>query len=169
MREATAVPSLVLPEAPDLAYLAKWTLRVVFLLGVSLALARQAAAAPVVFDASGEFENGSELSGTVTIDTATGVVLSADLSITNDTGETYLFNDRVSAKHYGSWTTISFGGAEILPVLVLSVEGRSLVGYDGSSILPLYDAGFLLSGIVWAGGLYYSDESPLLSGILEPN
>src|SRR5579863_4472981 len=80
MRTATLTPSLVRPKTRRLAHLAKWALRAALLVGVMVALARQAAAAPVVFEALGRFSNGSPLSGTITIDTATGKVLSADLS-----------------------------------------------------------------------------------------
>ena len=52
MQTATPVPALVPPETRRLAYLAKWALRVVFLLGVMVALASQATAAPVVFEVS---------------------------------------------------------------------------------------------------------------------
>ena len=96
MQTATPVPALVPRETHALAYLAKWSLRVVLLLGVMVALASQATAAPVVFEASGEFNDGCRLSGTVTIDTATGKVLSADLSVAFGSVERYVFDGSVS-------------------------------------------------------------------------
>ena len=53
MQTATPISVLVPPETRVLAYLARRALRAVFLLGVMLALASQATAAPVVFEVSG--------------------------------------------------------------------------------------------------------------------
>lgn len=82
----------------------RWTLRVVFLLGAILARASQASAAPVVFDATGDF-NGvvgeTVLSGTVTIDTATGKVVSADLKV-EEGGTTLIFDQFRSVAVVGS-------------------------------------------------------------------
>jgi len=140
MQSATPVLSLVRPETRVLAYLAKWTLRVVFLLGVMVALASQATAAPVVFEASGKFSNGSPLSGTVTIDTATGKVLAADLSAMY--GSELLVFDRgifVSHWHEGAtaMTTIAIGEAtNDDEYLYLEVKESTLVGYTGSPLVP---------------------------------
>jgi len=164
-----------------LAYLAKWTLRVVFLLGMSLALAGQASAAPEVFTASGEFDNGWALSGTITIDTATGKLLSADLSATNGSVAEFVF-DQITAgsvrqivlgsgRRSTVWTVISIESEHPFgPSLFLTVEEPTLVGYKGSplytGVLPGYGTG---SGIFNARLLAYPGNLPLLRGSLEPN
>jgi len=154
-----------------LAYLAKWTLRVVFLLGVSLALAGQAAAAPEVFEASAESDDGWALSGTVTIDTATGKVLSADLAATDgyfgfgfDVVEKV---QRMSGARGAVFTQMSFG-AEQFPSgeLFLMVPG-TLVGYKGSRLvegpIEVIEGSYILIN----GGTYDWTEISLY-GSLEP-
>jgi len=141
MQTATPVLSLVPPETHALAYLAKWGLRAVFLLGVMVALASQATAAPVVFEASGKFSNGSPLSGTVTIDTATGKVLSADLSAMANSVELLVFDRVISVSHWHdgatAMTTIAIGEAtNDDEYLYLVVKESTLVGYTGSHLVP---------------------------------
>jgi hypothetical protein len=98
MQTATPIPVVFPRETHVLLYLAKWALRAVFLLGVTLTLASRAAAAPVVFQVSGgnPDESGLIVSGTVTMDTATGKVLSADVTASHvlDDGSftEYVFN-----------------------------------------------------------------------------
>jgi hypothetical protein len=138
MRKATPVPSLVLPETHVLAYLTKWTLRVVFLLGVSLALAGQAAAAPEVFTVWGAFSSG-DLSGTVTIDTATGNLLSADLIIMAGGMEgKFVFTDLVQISHTSEATAISFTGynsaLKSAASMRLTLQVSTLKGYNGGKI-----------------------------------
>jgi|SRR5580704_7538188 hypothetical protein len=171
MQTATPVPALVPPETRRLAYLPNWALRAVFLLGVMVALASQATAAPVVFEASGEFENGLELTGTVTIDTATGKVLSADLSLVEGSVVKYVFDGRVSvARSTGPYTRIVIepGAVQGFAQLWITVPGTSLVGYDGSKTLWSY-AGEELSGAYLPDGTLYTYFVPLISGSLEPN
>jgi hypothetical protein len=168
MRQATPEPSLVLLPTHVVRPLSKWALRVLFLLGVQLALVGQAAAAPVVFTATGEFENGWELSGTVTIDTATGKVVSADLGVTEGSVVKYVFAKGVTVhgSSRGPFTTIGISEGPVVPSLGITVPGKSLVGYNGSSILT---SGFeLLSYIEIGEGLNYVDRLPLNFGSLEP-
>jgi len=168
MRQATPEPSLVLLPTHVVRPVSKWALRVLFLLGVQLALVGQAAAAPVVFTATGEFENGWELSGTVTIDTATGKVVSADLGVTEGSVVKYVFAKGVTVhgSSRGPFTTIGISEGPVVPSLGITVPGKSLVGYNGSSILT-YDYGYL-SYIVLGEGLNYVDMIPLDFGTLEP-
>ncbi|HXY34332.1 MAG TPA: hypothetical protein VEI07_08900 [Planctomycetaceae bacterium] len=137
MPTATPLPSLVRPGTRRLAHLAQWSLRVVFLLVVIVAVASQATAAPVVFDASGEFEDGYELSGTITIDTATGDVLAADLQVEWGT-ETISFTDLYKISHSpapkGSTNTSMLFVAFPLE-LQLTVHASTLVGYAGGPLL----------------------------------
>jgi hypothetical protein len=167
MQTATPVPGLVVPEARRLAYLAKSSLRVVLLLGAMVALASRSTAAPVVFEASGEFNDGRKLSGTVTIDTATGKVLSADLSVTFGSVEIYVFDGSVSVLRPGGgpyrYTTIEFGPGtgEGYALLYITLPGTSLVGYDGSEIYPPK---------LENSGAYFGDYFvPLSYCSLEPN
>jgi hypothetical protein len=168
MRQAAPEPSLVLLQATVVGQLSKWALRGLFLLGVQLYLVSHAAAAPVVFTASGEFENGWELSGTVTIDTASGKVLSADLSVTEGSVVKYTFDKDVTVPRFsrGPFTTIEISEGSSVPSLGITVPEKSLVAYSGSSILT-YDYGYL-SYIVLGEGLNYVDMLPLNFGSLEP-
>jgi len=179
MQTATPGLSLVRPETRVLAYLAKWGLRAVFLLGVMVALASQATAAPVVFEASGKFYGGggAVLSGTLTIDTATGKVLSADLSVTANSVVLYVFDRNISIsvthRYEGNLTSIVIREAttDDFPQLCLVVKESTLVGYKGSplvsDLLPAEDGSgsCILLGI----GIDYIDVLPLSSGSLEPN
>jgi hypothetical protein len=132
MQTATHVLSLVRPETPISAHLAKWALRAMFLFGVMVALASQAAAAPEVFKASGYFEN-EKLSGTITIDTATGKVVSADLNV----GE-YVFQGAV-LQPYGN-IKLHFRGVghtaygELQATMLLTLPVKTLVDYEGGEI-----------------------------------
>jgi hypothetical protein len=169
MRQATTKLSLALLPTRVVGHLSNWALRALFLVGVQLALVGQAPAAPVVFTASGEFENGWELSGTVTIDTASGKVLSADLSVTEGSVVQFVF-DKVSHvvdySYRGPVTGIGITEGPIVPCLGITVPGKSLVGYNGSSILT---SGFeLLSYIEIGEGLNYVDRLPLNFGSLGP-
>ena len=168
MRQGTPKLSRLLLQSRVVAHLAKWTLRVLFLLGVLLSLAARATAAPVVFEASGEFENGGELSGTITIDTATGKVLSADLSVTGF--DVNLVFDKVAHvldSYRGPVTGIGINEGPIVPMLGITVPGKSLVGYTGSSIVS-HQAGQFLSYVLLGEGTDYVDEIPLMRGSLEP-
>jgi hypothetical protein len=186
MQTATPLPFLVPPETRRSACLAQWSLRVVFLLGVVVALASQAAAAPVVFDATASFE-GASLSGTVTIDTATGEVVSADLEVVIPSPivgqpESVVF-DGLTATTFAKEQCVELTGrveSEDGPAeLVLLVPQASLVGYAGSPLAR----GISFSGKTGAGlascfiqyedtgGLYggvYEYEYPLETGSLEP-
>jgi hypothetical protein len=136
MRTATPYPSLVPPETHALAYLAKWALRAVLLLGVMVALASQATAAPVVFEASGEFEDGTYLEGSITIDTATGKVLSADLIINNLPGGGESVFTPSSTTHTKNTTTMVFAGSYVHEParLQLTLPVSTLVDYEGGGI-----------------------------------
>jgi hypothetical protein len=177
MRQATPKLSLVLLQSRVVAHLSKWTLRVVFLLGGMLALASQAAAAPVVFEASGSDTDGRILSGTVTIDTATGIVKSADLTLGVPPNE-YGFYEVVTVVGHSTHLTpqgleISVRGSSEEGVLVtiglvLPVK-TNLVGFTGGTLVPgnIYeDTGSMVA--VGLGGLYYGPFLIALRGTLEP-
>jgi len=158
-----------------LAYLAKWALRAVFLLGVMVALASQAKAAPVVFEVSAEADDGWALSGTVTIDTATGKVLSADLAATDGY---YGFGfdvvdkvQRISAARGVVFTEMWFGGGQFSQAeLLLTVQEPTLVGYKGSRLYEGVDPPVTPgSCIVFAGGGSHDGGADIsLYGALEP-
>lgn len=165
MQSTTPLSRPSLHEARPLARLAKWSLRAVFLSGAMVALASRATAAPVVFEASGLFDDGRRLSGAVTIDTATGKVLSADLSVTFGSVETYVFDGSVSVlrSNGGQYTQIEFGRGtgEGFALLYITLPGTSLVGYDGSELYPQK---------LENSGAYFGDYFvPLSYCSLEPN
>jgi hypothetical protein len=165
VQKTTPVSHLVLQETRPLGRLRKWTLRAVFLLGAMVALATQATAAPVVFEASGLFDDGRRLSGTVTMDTATGKVLSADLSVTFGSVEMYVFDGSVSVRRSNGapYTQIEFGPGigEGYAELFITLPGTSLVGYDGSELYPQ---------ILENSGAYFGDNFvPLSYCSLKPN
>jgi len=143
---------------------------VVFLLGVMVALASQATAAPVVFEASGKFSNGSPLSGTVTIDTATGKVLSADLTA-KDGSSTVIFDTvyygtvtQITTGRRGGggpvWTRMFFADESEHYFLFLTVPEATLVGYKGSSLAQAIESGggytsmleYRAIFLTWTGG-----------------
>ena len=178
MQTATPVPALVPRETHALAYLAKWSLRVVLLLGVMVALASQATAAPVVFEASGEFNDGCRLSGTVTIDTATGKVLSADLTA-EDGSSTVIFDTvyygtvtQITARPgYPVWTRMWFEAEFPGPgpyALSLTVPEATLVGYKGSSLAQAIEAHGGYTSCIEIGANPYSFGEIPLTGSLEP-
>jgi len=176
MQTATPVPALVPRETHTLAYLAKWSLRVVLLLGAMVALASQATAAPVVFDVSAQSGEGWAVSGTVTIDTATGKVLSADLTAKD--GSSTVILDRVDGvtqitarRGYPVWTRMLFADESERYFLFLTVPEATLVGYKGSSLAQAIETGGGYTSMLEYGddlnrygGLF---QIPL-SGSLEP-
>jgi hypothetical protein len=107
----------------------------------------RATAAPVVFDANCMFE--SSLYGTVTIDTATGKALSADL-VLKVPG--IVFDKNVSTSVVKGYVTTS-KGRQVVHYVEIAVEGYdkylkktawlylvipypSLVGYEGGQLVP---------------------------------
>jgi hypothetical protein len=176
MRTATRVPSLVPPETHGWAYLAKWTLRVVVLLGVSLAMASQATAAPVVFKASGEFEDtGATLSGTLTIDTATGHLLSADLIIIDHSGDVvageYVFTT-ITSPVKSTTIRLSGHGPKFESGMQLTLPVSTLVGYKGGSIIsglaPAFHGASVWEILVEEEGYGRWTVDYLVTGSLEP-
>jgi hypothetical protein len=169
MRKANRVPSLVLRETHVLAYVAKWTLRVVFLLAASLALARHASAAPVVFEASGNFPwspvGPSELSGTITIDPTLGSVLSADLTLTSrgayDAPQTYRLTTLNKTDVPGRILLEGSNPIGDLVVLQLQTTALTWVGFDGGPLVS--DESILHLVGIDANSLYMNP-----GGTLEP-
>jgi hypothetical protein len=126
----------------------------------------------VVFDASARSDDGWAVSRTVTIDAATGKVLSADLTATNGSS-TFIF-DVVSVRQIsrpGSpvWTMMSFGGGYGFgsAALCLTVPKPTLVGYKGSTFGQALVPGHYASSIEIDDGYYSSTDMPLY-GSLEP-
>jgi len=144
-----------------------------FLLFVMVALASQAKAAPVVFEASAESDDGWALSGTVTIDTATGKVLSADLSASDGfTGFGFDVVEKVqqiSAARGAVLTEMSFGEGQFSQAtLFLTVPEPTLVGYKGSRLIEAGAAPVGGSRIVFGGTNPYATADIALYGSLEP-
>jgi hypothetical protein len=147
MQTPTPVHALVVSET-RFAYLTRWSLRVVLLLGVMVALASQATAAPVVFEVSAQSSELWAVSGTVTIDTATGKVLSADLTA-KDGSSTVIFDTvyygtvtQITARRgYPVWTRMFFEDESGHYSLFLTVPEAMLVGYKGSSLAQAIETG----------------------------
>ena len=173
MRTATPYPSLVPPETHALAYLAKWALRAVLLLGVMVALASQATAAPVVFDVSAQSGEGWAVSGTVMIDTATGKVLSADLTA-KDGSSTVIFDTvyygtvtQITARPgYPVWTRMFFEAGPYS--LFLTIPEATLVGYKGSSLADDIEAHGGYTSCIEIGANRDGVITIPLTGSLEP-
>ena len=175
MQKATPVPGLVVSETRRLAYLAKWSLRVTLLLGVMVALASQATAAPVVFDVSAQSGEGWAVSGTVTIDTATGKVLSADLTA-KDGSSTVIFDTvyygtvtQITARRgYPVWTRMFFEDESGHYSLFLTVPEATLVGYKGSSLADDIEAHGGYTSCIEIGANRDGVITIPLTGSLEP-
>lgn len=93
----------------------------------------------VTFGASGTFNNGNILSGTVIIDVTTGNVIRANFSATGPDPQT--FNTNVSAvpNYAGSGLTVIVANSPTpsqYPILLLGLPVADLVGYNGGSISP---------------------------------
>jgi hypothetical protein len=90
----------------------------------------------VTFDASGVFQSGSTLSGTLTLDSTTGIFTAVDLFVSSP--DTLAFNAVAQLCSYpvaGICTIQSGNGSAYQPpVLVLDVIATSLIGYTGGSI-----------------------------------
>jgi hypothetical protein len=111
---------------------------------VSVALASQATAAPVVFEASGSFQDGFKLSGTITIDTATGKVVSSDLLVAGHLETLFTGTGQHSTSQPGLLTYPSFYGLDETAELVLWIPLHTLVGYKGGALLD-YENGIHIS------------------------
>jgi hypothetical protein len=142
-----------------------------------VAVASQATAAPVVFEVSAQSSELWAVSGTVTIDTATGKVLSADLTA-KDGSSTVIFD----TVYYGTvthstrpgepvWTKMFFEAEAEAGIysLLLTVPEATLVGYKGSLLYsgPLPGLGSYLQ-LPYSGNPFGTVEIPLY-GSLEPN
>jgi len=179
MQMTTPVSCLVLHETLPLARLAKWSLRAVLLLGAMVALASRATAAPVVFDVSAQSDESWAVSGTITIDTATGKVLSADLAATINSQTRYIFDvvGGVSQIGHGKnpavWTEMSFFESDpfSFTALYLTVPEATLVGYKGSALVPGPASGHYYTSsieIAVVGDFYSGPEVIPLFGSVEP-
>ena len=147
MQTATPIFVLVPSETHVLKCLANWAVRAVFLFGVILALASQATAAPVVFAVSGgnPDESGMVMYGTLTIDTATGKVLSADVTVAHvlsEGGFTEYVLDHVEAVRQTLYQPNRRGPVEVLTQISINggvyVDGPGLyLTLEGSASLDL--------------------------------
>ena len=99
----------------------------------------QASAAESTFDVTGQFVDGSILSGTVTIDKAAGVATAIDLSITGGLNDNFnALNDFQSGNPGLGYYTIAVrdSNGDVLTLAVPSTDGgATLTGYSGG---PLY-------------------------------
>jgi hypothetical protein len=120
----------------------------------------------VVFHATGEFESWYGLTGTVTIETTTGRVLSTNLAVVDAGG------DIVAAFTGIGTSTNSAGDVEIALIagsfidptagIVLVIASTSLKKYTGGSLVP--DESYWW----WANTSNSNVIDPLVGGSLEP-
>jgi hypothetical protein len=122
--------------------LAKSTIRVAVPLCMLLALAGRAQASPILFDALGNFSDGSMLTGTVTIDTATDQLTAMDLTVAGGTSfsgpSLEFFTNLTQADQQGTSANETWLGASTLNnawqfQLVLPVP--NLLSYTGGPII----------------------------------
>ena len=114
----------------------------------------------VVFHATGAFYSGDELAGTITIETTTGKVVSANLAVLDFFGNTVLaaFNG-IPETLTGSASTEIFVGAANSTVIALVIPSASLKGYAGGDLVPgPYESRW------WS----WDGIDPLVGGTLEP-
>lgn len=88
--------------------------------------------AMVVFDASGELLNTSELSGTITIDTTNGDVTAADLSLSApESAGPFTFDSQGVYNTHDYLLTFEDPSGDLLSI---DLPEESLVGYTGTEI-----------------------------------
>lgn len=113
-----------------------------------------------IFYASGQFDDGYALSGTVTIDTTTGEALAADLVI----GDNFAVFKETPATYINAAGDVEIVvEASLYSGIVLVVPATSLKGYAGGSLVA--------NDSYWFWPVYYFGSyggSYLLSGSLEP-
>ena len=123
----------------------------------------QAKAAPVTFDALGVFDGGTIMHGTITIDTATGKAVWADLVIYR-AGQELQFYGKPTTTVVPGYVEItvdsSAGYDDFGDALDLVIPAKSLVGYDGGELVPDSGGNKVFTFCDGAGGL--------LVGTLEP-
>jgi hypothetical protein len=95
----------------------------------------------VTFNASGTYQDGGALSGTLTIDTTTGTITAADLTV--GAPDSFTVTSLVSAyTGYSSLEqaySVDVVGSSDVPQVILLLATSSLVGYDGSQIYGVDD------------------------------
>ena len=95
-------------------------------------------ASPIVFSAAGQISGGGTLGGTVTIDTATGDVVSADLSVTLN--QTFLFSTNLGGipnyANTGLYVIAANDSHGSYPVALIGLAESSLIGYEEVPFRP---------------------------------
>ncbi len=116
----------------------------------------QVKAAPVEFSVMGEFIGGGDLEGTITIDTATGDVKSADLVVA-ESGNVVSFGEfggtvKVVSGHVVITLDSDTGSEYFGPdaVIQLVIPADTLVGYKGGRLVPYTQGATVFSK--WTGG-----------------
>lgn len=119
-----------------------------------------ASAMPILFDWSGTFESGSLLSGTLTIDTATGVATATNVIIGAPASLT--FNVIEAQGGNGVQYQLQVGDGGGLPDFNPSFPVASLVGFTGGNVCSVADS----IGCTGLSNIFYSASQAdvLLSG-----
>lgn len=131
-------------------------------------LAAGSARADVIttFNATGTFADGATLSGTVTIDSTTGVMTAADLGISapDNLTLTNLYFQEANYPLSGIYEGAVNAGPTY-PVLIFGMPVSTLDGYDGGDLLSTSQT---TSGYTSALYLSSTDINPLSQGTLSP-
>jgi hypothetical protein len=86
------------------------------------------------FDISGTLASGSVLSGTITLDSTTGVVTAGDVKASSPDSLSFgsaIYQDCTS---YGGDCLLGLYSSSSFPALVLVFDGSTYVGYDGGAL-----------------------------------
>jgi hypothetical protein len=107
-----------------------------------------------VFNLFGEFDNGSTLSGTVTIDTTNGTATAIDAA-----ADSFTFNTIINQGPQFTEYVVRAGSAGNTNQLYLAFGVGSLLGYGGSSLSP--DTQINGATSLTGGGANPSESSPV--------
>ena len=111
--------------------------RIIFLMGLGVAAVT---AGPITFNAAGSFADGATLSGSVVIDTATGVVESTSLNVSSPDSLTGLLL-RSGSGGQGTGDYAFIATVDPSDFVQLEIVGATLVGYTGGSLCASSCAG----------------------------
>jgi hypothetical protein len=108
-------------------------------LGLLFGAAGRAVADPVTFQASGTFQSGVTLGGTLTIDTKLGNVTGADLTLSAPESAEFTIVEN-SSLLLSDWDIQVGNGASGNPIVEPDPPVTTLVGYSGGPLSRLGDA-----------------------------
>lgn len=140
-----------------------------FTLTIAAAAHAASICSPTVFNASGVFNDSSNLSGTLSIDTTQGKVCSGDLFVDPINSVNTEFTNLVFGGQFvgtpNVWDNVQFVSGGFLLNLDLDLgSANSLVGYSGGQLCPIGDSN--CGGFVTEWSLQGTQDPALTSGSL---